>query len=236
MTAPKDAPVSRLSRAAFDKLDRRSRKNRDRQITQMVVSGASIDQVAGMLAGRTRSAAMHLVRRVLDEQLPTFDPALALRLDLARLDQLLSSWWEQALAGHEIAALVVLSVLDLRTRLELEVGPGLNPSIPGRLLDVDPSGGERVVSLITDLLRATEPVDVQEAARALSAACVAGAPESYRELAAHALATSLEDGRVADAATETALCDALVATGITHRIGHLDLELRHDEPDPDRPA
>lgn len=95
--------------------DRSSR--REREIAEMVVGGASLADLSDRFGARTLGSARRLVERALDHQLPLLDPTLVRRVDLARLDQVFTVWWDQTLGGDPFATLVVLAAIEARGRI-----------------------------------------------------------------------------------------------------------------------
>jgi hypothetical protein len=91
--------------------------DRNREIAQMVLGGATLAELSERFGARTQGSAKRLVERALESHLPHLDSNLDRRVDLARLDQGLRVWWEDALGDDPFATLVVLAAVETRSRV-----------------------------------------------------------------------------------------------------------------------
>jgi hypothetical protein len=93
------------------------RPDRDREVVERSLAGTPLVEIGQVYGYVSPGPAIRLVERSLDLVLPQLDPDLQRRLDLARLDRLLSTWWSRANDGDPVAARLVLDVLDIKSRV-----------------------------------------------------------------------------------------------------------------------
>jgi hypothetical protein len=91
--------------------------NRDRDIVEQLIGGASVSEIGRAHGLTSPGASLRLIDRALDIALPSLDLHQQGRVDLARLDRLIQAWWAPALKGDLDAAGVVLSSIEARTRV-----------------------------------------------------------------------------------------------------------------------
>ena len=97
-----------------------SPQERDVQIVELSLAGVPIMRIGARFGRASRGAAMRLVERALDAELPPLTPDVQRRLDAARLEQLLQVWWPRALEGDAVAAAIVVVILHERRELSLD--------------------------------------------------------------------------------------------------------------------
>jgi len=108
------------------------RIDRDRQIVERSISGMPLVEIGQIYGYVSPGPAIRLVERSLDLVLPQLDADLQRRLDLARLDRLLATWWPGATADDPVAARLVLEVLETKSRIR---GDGRGDATPPSSLD-----------------------------------------------------------------------------------------------------
>jgi len=108
------------------------RPDRDRDVVERSIAGTPLVEIGQVYGYVSPGPAIRLVERSLDLVLPQIDPDLQRRLDLARLDRLLATWWPGATADDPVAARLVLDVLDIKSRIR---GDGRTEPLPPSPLD-----------------------------------------------------------------------------------------------------
>jgi hypothetical protein len=98
-------------------LARAGRANRDREVVEQLIGGASVTHIGRAHGLASPGASIRLVDRALDAVLPALSRQQQQRVDLARLDRLLQAWWNRAIDGDLAAAGLVLSTIDARSRV-----------------------------------------------------------------------------------------------------------------------
>ena len=108
------------------------RLDRDREIVDRSIAGTPLVEIGQVYGYVSPGPAIRLVERSLDVVLPQLDPDLQRRLDLARLDRLLATWWAGATTDDPVAARLVLEILETKSRIRGDTRP---ESIPSTSLD-----------------------------------------------------------------------------------------------------
>ena len=90
--------------------------HRRARVVELVVNGANFDEAAAEVGYRSRSGAWRAFHRALaDREAEAIDEHRA--LELARLDAVQASYWDEAVGGDVRAASLVLRCIDQRARL-----------------------------------------------------------------------------------------------------------------------
>ena len=110
---------------ASERMGPGQRLDRDREVVERSIAGTPLVEIGQIYGFVNPGPAIRLVERALDLVLPRLDPDLQRRLDLARLDRLLSTWWSRATSDDPAAARLVLDLLDTKSRVR---GDGLERS------------------------------------------------------------------------------------------------------------
>ncbi len=90
---------------------------RDRQVVELSIAGVPIVEIGHRYGYVSPGPAVRLVDRALDVLVPNLDTEMQRRLDMARLDRLLSVWWTPATTDDATAARLVLDILDIKAQI-----------------------------------------------------------------------------------------------------------------------
>jgi hypothetical protein len=96
--------------------------DRDRDVIERSLAGTPVVEVGRLHGYVSPGPAIRLLERALDLLVPHLDLALQRRLDIARLDRLLASWWGPATDDDPVAARLVLDILETRSHVRAEEG------------------------------------------------------------------------------------------------------------------
>ena len=116
MGAARDSRDEPPSEGRSTHLAREGRADRDREVVEQLIGGASVTHIGRAHGFVSPGASIRLVDRALDAALPALSRQQQQRVDLARLDRLLQAWWKRATEGDLEAARVVLATIEERTR------------------------------------------------------------------------------------------------------------------------
>ncbi len=94
--------------------------DRDRDVVERSLAGTPVVEVGRLYGFVSPGPAIRLVERALDLLVPHLDLALQRRIDVARLDRLLASWWGRATGDDAVAARLVLDIIEARSRVRVE--------------------------------------------------------------------------------------------------------------------
>jgi len=97
---------------------------RDRRVVDQCVDGVPLVTIGVEHGFVSPGPTVRLVDRAIETALPQLDARAQRRLHRERLERLFAAWWPAATQGDAQAAQVVLSILELGSRLrETDNGP-----------------------------------------------------------------------------------------------------------------
>jgi hypothetical protein len=99
---------------------------RDQRVVEQCIEGVSLLTIGQQQGFVSPGPTVRLIDRALDNALPQLDARAQRRIDNARLDRLLASWWKAATTGDVASAHLVLAILELRSRVR-DAEPGVGP-------------------------------------------------------------------------------------------------------------
>ena len=209
-----------------DRHERRSRlhgRRRAEMIAEMVIRGTPIVDIGEQFGMVSQGAVVRLVEKALDARLPQLDHELSRRIDLARLELLLSTWWDKAAGGDALATMISLAVIEAKAKLAGHPQPPPSADTPSYRTDA-PELSERTHALLDAFLAARQPGDIARLATEI------GTPErcSSREhdIIVDTILARLGDRVVQDdPAVERSLCRALVTAGIMRSLDGLEFQV-----------
>jgi len=101
---------------------------RDLQVVEQCIEGVSLLTIGQQQGFVSPGPTVRLIDRALETALPQLDARAQRRIDGARLERLLAAWWESATAGDATSAQLVMSILELRSRLRDADNGDLGPT------------------------------------------------------------------------------------------------------------
>ena len=107
------------------------RLDRDRDVVDRTIAGTPLIEIGRRYGYVSPGPAIRLVERSLDVVLPHLDRELQRRLDLARLDRLLATWWAAATSDDPVAARLVLEILEAKSQIRGDTRPEPEPGLDG---------------------------------------------------------------------------------------------------------
>ena len=102
------------------------------QALELRKAGATYDQIAEQLELATRMTAWRLIDGAITERMENSEAAKIRHMELERLDSLLLSMWQKAVAGDLKAVDRVLRIMERRARylgLDAPTGAGVNVNV-----------------------------------------------------------------------------------------------------------